>query len=167
VKFLLILIVPLLIMCVRPAIPVQVYFSPGVAPETHIIALIKNCTKTLDIAIYGFTDSVIWEAVLEAAHRGVQVRIVFDKREAAVSTSVHRFYQGPRMPGNIQMRVWNPRGLMHQKFCIGDKLTIITGSYNWTINAETINAENLVVITDDSIVQSFQEEFETLWTNSH
>ena len=34
---------------------------------------------------------------------------------------------------------------MHNKYCIIDNDTVITGSYNWTTAAETKNDENITI----------------------
>ena len=36
--------------------------------------------------------------------------------------------------------------LMHHKFCVIDRSTVITGSYNWSFRAQE-NEENITVIT--------------------
>lgn len=52
--------------------------------------------------------------------------------------------------------------LMHNKFCIIDNTTIITGSYNWTYKAR-INDENIIIIkNDDHIVEKFNDKFESI-----
>jgi len=51
---------------------------------------------------------------------------------------------------------------MHNKFCIIDDRIVITGSYNWSGNAED-HFENIVVVCDDFyLVKQFRHEFEDL-----
>jgi phosphatidylserine/phosphatidylglycerophosphate/cardiolipin synthase-like enzyme len=65
-------------------------------------------------------------------------------------------------------------GLMHHKFMVIDKQTVITGSANWTIsdvhgdfgNPETRgNTNNLLVIQDGVIANAFTQEFTEMWTD--
>jgi phosphatidylserine/phosphatidylglycerophosphate/cardiolipin synthase-like enzyme len=49
---------------------------------------------------------------------------------------------------------------MHNKFCVIDYETVITGSYNWTRQA-AINEENIVVFKDKKQADQF---FESLLT---
>lgn len=52
---------------------------------------------------------------------------------------------------------------MHNKFCIIDNNILITGSYNYTYLAESINSENIVVIKGVSdIIESYKIEFNNL-----
>lgn len=52
--------------------------------------------------------------------------------------------------------------LMHNKFCIIDDKTLISGSYNWTYGAEFKNYENIIVIKNSEIIESFSKEFNKL-----
>lgn len=51
---------------------------------------------------------------------------------------------------------------MHNKFCIIDGKSVINGSYNWTYYAENRNKENILIITNEDLMQSFYAEFEKL-----
>ena len=53
--------------------------------------------------------------------------------------------------------------LMHHKFAIVDGTTLITGSFNWTMQALMGNKENVIITSDTLLVQPFYTEFEKLW----
>ncbi len=53
-------------------------------------------------------------------------------------------------------------GLMHNKFCILDEKTVITGSTNPTDNGINKNDNNLVVIEGAYLAQNYLDEFEEL-----
>lgn len=55
------------------------------------------------------------------------------------------------------------QSLMHNKFVIIDQKILMTGSYNWTARATKANQENVVIIENDFLIQSFTEEFNKLW----
>ena len=52
---------------------------------------------------------------------------------------------------------------MHNKYVIIDGLTLVTGSYNWSANAEDNNFENAVFIQGGPLIQSFAADFEGIW----
>ena len=52
---------------------------------------------------------------------------------------------------------------MHHKFAVIDWQTVVTGSYNWTLESEDRNYENLLVLHERSVVVAYAEEFEALW----
>lgn len=52
---------------------------------------------------------------------------------------------------------------MYNKFAIFDKKLLITGSYNWTDNAEHFNYENAIFISDPGTITQYQKEFDRIW----
>ena len=67
---------------------------------------------------------------------------------------------------NIKITHGIGRGIMHNKFAIFDGKLMVTGSYNWTNNAERFNYENAIFITDPNIIKQYQREFDTMWRTS-
>jgi phosphatidylserine/phosphatidylglycerophosphate/cardiolipin synthase-like enzyme len=51
---------------------------------------------------------------------------------------------------------------MHHKVIVVDARLVMTGSYNFSANAETRNDENLIMIHCRDIAARFIEEFETI-----
>jgi phosphatidylserine/phosphatidylglycerophosphate/cardiolipin synthase-like enzyme len=51
---------------------------------------------------------------------------------------------------------------MHHKFCVIDNQVVLTGSYNWTTNAETRNDENVTVQKDPESATKYSLEFNKL-----
>jgi phosphatidylserine/phosphatidylglycerophosphate/cardiolipin synthase-like enzyme len=64
----------------------------------------------------------------------------------------------------IQIRTDNDtKSLMHNKFVVIDEQITMTGSYNWTAKATSYNEENILIIENEQIANSFTTEFEKLW----
>jgi len=57
------------------------------------------------------------------------------------------------------------KGMMHNKYAIFDGGTMVTGSFNWSNNAENYNWENAIVLTSPYIAY-FQRNFETIYNQS-
>ncbi len=53
-------------------------------------------------------------------------------------------------------------GLMHNKFCVIDNQVVITGSYNWSTNAEFKNDENVSIQLDPEQATKYSVEFRKL-----
>ena len=53
---------------------------------------------------------------------------------------------------------------MHHKFVILDGQTVLTGSYNWTLESEELNYDNLAVLRDPQPAVFYRQEFEALWS---
>jgi phosphatidylserine/phosphatidylglycerophosphate/cardiolipin synthase-like enzyme len=44
-----------------------------------------------------------------------------------------------------------------------DDRTVLTGSYNWTLESQEYNYENLLILRDPQRALEYKEEFEALW----
>ena len=51
---------------------------------------------------------------------------------------------------------------MYTKFCVIDNQVVITGSYNWTNNAEFKNEENISIIENNEIASDYSVKFRQL-----
>lgn len=61
----------------------------------------------------------------------------------------------------------NRNALMHNKFCIFDDKIISTGSFNPTINGNTKNNNNLVIINSKILAENYEEEFQSFMDNQY
>lgn len=139
----------------------DVYFSLANDPEGAIIEELDKTRKTIDIAMYYFTDRDLANAVIDAHDRGVRVRIYLDKDQKEAEYSKSRYLAKHSIPVRYSS---NPY-IMHHKFCVIDNEVVVTGSYNWTASAGKRNNENLLVIHDAKIAREYSAEFNRLWNN--
>jgi hypothetical protein len=58
-----------------------IYFSPGTNLEDVDLSLIEHAHRSIDVAMYTFTDRRIAEALRRAAKRGVLVRVYRDREQ--------------------------------------------------------------------------------------
>lgn len=137
----------------------NIYFSPNGGAADYIIKYIDKTKKTLDIAVYSLTHDKIAEALIRAKNRGVKVRIVTDALQAKGAYSDDELLE----ISGVDIRRDTQPGLMHHKFAISDCKAIGFGSFNWTVNADTRNAENWNVCRIKYVIQNYQAEFEKLW----
>lgn len=145
-----------------PPAPIALYYSPRGGCATAITNEIDHATATVDIAAYSLTSKPIADALLRAATRGLQVRLVVDRRQP---TAHHGQY--PRLAtSTIHARIDRKHPLMHQKLLIIDNATTILGSYNFTANAENHNAEILCIIRDPATAHTATEHFTALFKQS-
>jgi len=140
---------------------IDVYFSRVDDPEGAIIEDLDKARKTIDIAMYYFTDRDLANAVIDAHDRGVKVRIYLDKDQEEAKYAKSRYLTNHGIP----LRYSSNPYIMHHKFCVIDNDIVITGSYNWTASADKRNNENLLVIHDAKIAQEYSVEFNRLWNN--
>ena len=56
-------------------------------------------------------------------------------------------------------------GLMHNKFCIFDNATVLTGSFNPTNKQNTVDNNNIIIISSKYIAENYNSEFTELWSD--
>lgn len=130
-----------------PASPPKVYFSPNYGNgdcASNIVAEIKKAQKTVRMEAYQFTLLPVAEALIEAKQRGVDVQIIVDKTVTNSRNQVVNICSD----NGVSVLVDRKHNIFHNKMLVIDEQTVITGSYNFTVNASKHNAENLWVIVD-------------------
>ena len=53
---------------------------------------------------------------------------------------------------------------MHHKFLVVDRKRVMTGSFNWSLNAMVGNEENVLFIDRQDITERYLSVFEKLWS---
>lgn len=140
----------------------KAYFSPNGHIRARIIEEISNSKNSIDIAMFNFTSYGTQSALNKALKRGVKIRIIADLGE---SEDIHSVI-GPLKESGFMVKLVKGKGkngLMHNKFAIFDRKILLTGSYNWTETAEHYNYENALFLTERSIINEYEKEFDLLW----
>jgi len=70
---------------------------------------------------------------------------------------------GQLVLAGLDLRLDTNRNLMHHKIMVIDGEIVITGSYNFSRNAEEKNDENILVLYSDEIAQQYLLEFERIY----
>lgn len=143
----------------------EAYFSPSGGIQNQIVQQIDRARSTIDIAVYSFTSTELGHALAAAHRRGVVIRVL---RDASQSHNKHdeNAYLLAHGIAVQQMGGHGRRGSFHDKFAIFDGKILETGSFNWTVNGERYNHENIIFFTDPDLIKAFQKEFEKLWRES-
>ncbi len=143
---------------------IDVLFSPNGKIQKRIIEEIKQTDSTIDIAIYSFTNNEIAQSLKKAKDRGVAIRLIMDSRQAGEKQK-HTQYKFFKINNfDAQKLKGKGRGIMHNKFIIFDGKLLMTGSYNISANAELYSYENVIFITDKSVIEKYQKEFKKLYS---
>ena len=140
---------------------VSTYFSPNRGAADVVVGFIDRCNEKIDVAVYSITHPIIVSALIRAKQRGVTVRVVTDKTQASSRWAGDETLEEAHIPVLRRGKAW--RGSMHNKFIIGDRDAVGTGSFNWSKNADKYNFENFVIIRLKYVVKDYQKEFNLLW----
>ncbi|MFA6151998.1 MAG: phospholipase D-like domain-containing protein [Chitinophagaceae bacterium] len=126
--------------------------------QNQILEVLDSAKVSITVAMAWFTNDVLFDKLKEKIAEGIDVKVaVFDdginkKHGVDIDQLPHFKIRGSR------------GGLMHNKFCVVDNQTVITGSYNWSTNAETRNDENITIQKDPELATKFSVEFRALTT---
>ena len=134
------------------------YFAPDNDTIPPLLREIESADKSIYFMAFSFTHDKLGKAMRDRFQKGVQVAGVFEERQI----SVHSEYESMKKAG-IPVTVDTTEGTMHHKVIIIDEEIVITGSYNFSKNAETRNSENLLIIKGNKdIAQAYLDEFNRL-----
>ncbi|KAM6181901.1 protein FAM83B [Erethizon dorsatum] len=171
------------------------YVMPGLLGGTHVDLLfhppraqlltiketirkmIKEARKVIALVMDIFTDVDIFKEIVEASTRGVSVYILLDE------FNFNHFFNMTEKQGcqiqrlrNIRVRTVRGQdylsktgakfhGKMEQKFLLVDCQKVIYGSYSYMWSFEKAHLSMVQIITGQ-LVESFDEEFRTLYARS-
>ncbi len=145
------------------------HFAPSEDLERLDIGRLSSAQKSVDVAMYAFTDRLLAEELVALAQRGVVIRIYRDKeqyeeeeRRTGRNPSTTDMFAGQR---NIHLRV-KPQGgrdLMHLKAYVVDGVLLRDGSANWSISGLKDQDNNARFTNDPAEIQQFEQDFEAMW----
>ena len=122
-----------------------------------ILACLNNAQVSIDIAMAWFTSDAFLPTLLQKQSEGVRIRIIVNNDAV---NSIHgcdlSSFEMKRLRGQHG-------GIMHDKLCIIDNQVVLTGSYNWSDNAENRNVENVAKIQINAVASAASREFNRLW----
>ncbi len=135
----------------RPLPPIVVRFSPRGGCTEAIVREIDAARSSILIQAYSFTSVPIAKAVVGAYKRGVHVEVILDRSQKTEKYSEADFLRDAGIPVLIDSQ----HAIAHNKVMIIDGQVVITGSFNFTKQAEQSNAENLLVIRDKILADQY------------
>jgi phosphatidylserine/phosphatidylglycerophosphate/cardiolipin synthase-like enzyme len=140
---------------------VRVYFSPEDHPGESLVQLIKSAQESIYFLAYSFTSDSLADSIIERAQAGIAVSGVLENSQALTNEGgeYDRFRQA-----ELDVRLDSNPHAMHHKVIIIDQAIVVTGSYNFSRNAEEINDENVLVINNPAIAKLYLEEFNQLYS---
>ena len=134
---------------------VEVYFSPEDKIGDVITEYIRKAEKSIRFMAFSFTSEKISEAMIKKFHEGKDVKGIFERR---ASNTAYSEYTKMRIDG-LPVKLDKNRANMHHKVIIIDEEIVITGSFNFSKNADKINDENIIIIKNKVLAEKFLEEF--------
>jgi phosphatidylserine/phosphatidylglycerophosphate/cardiolipin synthase-like enzyme len=126
-------------------------------PDAALAAAIDGARVSVDAALYDLNLWSIRDALIDAHHRGVVVRIV------AESDNLDRDEMEELVEAGIEVLGDRRESLMHNKFVVIDRYEVWTGSMNFTLNGAYHNDNHLIRIRSSRLAEDFRSEFEEMF----
>jgi phosphatidylserine/phosphatidylglycerophosphate/cardiolipin synthase-like enzyme len=135
---------------------VAVHFSPKGGCTDAIVDELKRAHREILVLAYSFSSKPIAQALIDAKMRGVHVEVILDRsnEQEAYSDLPLLVEQG------LAPLIDSHHAIAHNKVMIIDRATLLTGSFNFTHQAESENGENLVVIKGHpDLIRAYVDNF--------
>ena len=131
--------------------------------EKQIISKVSSSQSSVFVAVAWFTNQLLFDSLTDAIENNVAVKVlilddILNRNEFGLDFGVLT-----KLGADVRFAK-KALGTMHNKFCIIDDM-VITGSYNWTYHANN-NSENILMTDEDSVVNSYREEFDRLFCDA-
>jgi phosphatidylserine/phosphatidylglycerophosphate/cardiolipin synthase-like enzyme len=135
--------------------PVEVYFSPHGGCTEAVVKELGKARSSVLVQAYSFTSRDIAKAIVDAHKRGVKVEVILDKSVLKDGYTEADFI----LHAGIPVKVDSLHAIAHNKIIVVDGGVVITGSFNFTKQAENSNAENLLVIRDKTLAEKYTKNW--------
>ena len=168
---------------------ITVHFSPTASSEPWskssnglIGQTLNSANQSIDLALFVFSEQRLSDILEKSQKQNVSIRALIDSGFAYRYYSEALDMMGVKLSNKCQYEINNnpwqtPQttvgvpilsrsDLLHHKFAVIDKQTVITGSHNWSQVANNNNDEALLIIENPTIAAHYVREFERLYSDA-
>jgi phosphatidylserine/phosphatidylglycerophosphate/cardiolipin synthase-like enzyme len=134
-------------------------FSPKGGCTEMVVRELKRATKEVLVLAHRFRSEPLAQALLDAKMRGARVEILFDRNnEQDPGSDLHVFaHQG------LAPLIDTASPVAHNSVILIDGRVLLTGSFDFTREAEEENADNLLVLRGHpDVLQAYRKYFTQL-----
>ena len=143
---------------------VQLWFSPSDGTTARSGQALRGAEQRIEFALFVLTSGALTDALIERhLQPGITVRGILEEEDLNLGP-----YQGLLNAG-VDVRPDGAPFYLHHKYAIVDRHVaggdpkVITGSHNWSFNAENRNDENTLIIHDAGVADQFYQEWHARW----
>lgn len=128
--------------------------SPHFTPEEDMAQVIQRelltAEKSVYVSLFGITNDVLSDTLIDLHNRGVYVEVAVDKMQG-----LSRYSDIPKLrTAGIPIIMKQTTVLEHNKFAIVDGKSVITGSWNWSESANKQD-NNTVILRCRKLAQEY------------
>jgi phosphatidylserine/phosphatidylglycerophosphate/cardiolipin synthase-like enzyme len=140
------------------------YFSSEDGVAALVLDVLQSAQSSIYFMAFSFTRTDFANALIEKAQAGLPVQGVFETRQIAAGGDAA--WNALTTAGVDVRQDGNPY-LLHSKVFIIDQQIVITGSYNFSRNAEENNDENILIIHNPEIAAAYFAEWQKVWAQAN
>lgn len=129
---------------------------------------IDSAKHKLDVQHPKFVDATILDRLVEAAHRGVEVRVLCGGKHGISEWDILDTFSSLRVLRRFGVHVHKQKNYrLHAKLLIADKAHALVGSMNIDRSAFDLRRELGTTVADPAIIERLCEVFNEDWDSSH
>lgn len=136
------------------------YFSPDDGVLRRLTELVEEADVSVYFLAFSFTSDELAAALVDARERGVQVQGVMDEGQLNNTGGKFDYF----LENGVDVRIDPDGSNLHDKLLIIDGAIVVTGSYNFSNNAEFRNDENTLIIYDRELAETYLQHFDLVWS---
>jgi phosphatidylserine/phosphatidylglycerophosphate/cardiolipin synthase-like enzyme len=134
---------------------IRTFFSPRGGGREAVLEAVQKARREISFMAFSFTDKDLASLMVLKHNAGLRVEGVFDQCLGYGKYSQYHTLRASK----IYSRMDGNQALLHHKILIADD-TVITGSYNFSTNADSSNNENMILIRNATVSTQFRQEYE-------
>lgn len=145
---------------------IELYFSPSDQTTSQINKVIQSVDYSFEFGLLSFTRDDLAQTIIDKNNEfGISIRGIIEDENSTGSEFANLQTNGVNMRSHTGV----PNSF-HHKYAIADanvtasEPILITGSHNWSNNAENNSDENTLIIYDATIANIYLQEFEKRWS---
>ena len=143
---------------------IAAYFSPKGGCTAALVNELASARREVLVQAYSFSSPEIANALIAAAKRRVRVVILLDRSNEAESYSQLSDLE----KHGLKVLIDSSHAIAHNKLVVIDSRTVITGSFNFTRQAEHENAENMLILRDHrELATRYRANFQSHFDHCH
>jgi phosphatidylserine/phosphatidylglycerophosphate/cardiolipin synthase-like enzyme len=142
--------------------PIQVLFSPEDKAMSYVVSLVESAERSIRFMAFSFTDDALTDAMLSRAKAGVSVQGIIESRGSETIYGALR----PLFCAGLPVRQDGNKYTFHHKVIVVDGSIVVTGSFNFSANANNDNNENMLILENPQIAALYLQEFDRRWAEA-
>lgn len=155
---------------------IEFLFAPenGFLIQDTILHELENAKESIRVLTFDHYDEVFSHVLRKKSSQGIKVDVIYNEPVDPEGLYLDKYFYGYESKiykdGNsdtINTGKFNEGGLLHHKTILIDNRVLLTGSYNFSLNAKKNNREIFLRTQNPLLVWEFSNEFERIQSSSY